>query len=102
MTENNKEQFVSALSKSLEEGSFVKLSLSKYKGDDQNLQKILIRLIQTKKGSRLFFLYRYNTRDMVKNYSFEEGTTRVSDLLGTSFLNGHLFTIEQDVQIEFG
>lgn len=102
MTDNHKEQFVSALATSLNEGTFVKLSLSKYKGEDQNLQKILIRLIQTKKGSRLFFLYRYNTRDMVKNYSFDEGVRRVAEVVGTSFLNGHLFTLQHDVQIEFG
>lgn len=90
------------MSASLEQDTFVKLSLSKYKGDDPNLQKILIRLIQTKKGTRLFFLYRFNTRDMVKNYDFEEGVHRVSEALATSFQNGHLFTLKQDVQIEFG
>jgi SAM-dependent methyltransferase len=102
MSDSHKEQFVDTLAKSLEQSTFVKLALSKYKGEDENLQKILIRLIQTRKGTRLFFLYRYNTRDMVKNYSFDEGVRRVSDLLGTSFQNGHLFTLQEDVQIEFG
>ena len=102
MSDSHKEQFVDTLAKSLEQSTFVKLALSKYKGEDENLQKILIRLIQTRKGTRLFFLYRYNTRDMVKNYSFDGGIRRVSDLLGTSFQNGHLFTLQEDVQIEFG
>jgi hypothetical protein len=101
MISNHKEEFIAALSKSLEENSFVKLSLGKYRGADQNLQKILVRLIQVKKGTRLFFLYRYNTRDMVKNYSFAEGALMVQELLGTSFMSGHLFTLQQDLQIEF-
>ncbi len=101
MTSNHKEQFIEALSKSLEENSFVKLSLGKYRGADQNLQKILVRLIQVKKGTRLFFLYRYNTRDMVKNYSFAEGAEMVRELLGETFMSGHLFTLQQDLQIEF-
>ena len=101
MSGNHKEEFIAALSKSLEENSFVKLSLGKYRGADQNLQKILVRLIQVKKGTRLFFLYRYNTRDMVKNYSFEEGAEMVRELLGASFMSGHLFTLQQDLQIEF-
>jgi SAM-dependent methyltransferase len=101
MTSNPKEEFVDALSRSLEDNSFVKLSLGKYRGDDPNLQKILIRLIQVKKGTRLFFLYRYNTRDMVKNYPFAEGVAIVKDLLGASFHSGHLFTLQQDLQIEF-
>jgi hypothetical protein len=102
MSGNHKEEFIAALSKSLEENSFVKLSLGKYRGADQNLQKILVRLIQVKKGMRLFFLYRYNTRDMVKNYSFAEGAEMVRELLGMSFMSGHLFTLQQDLQIEFG
>lgn len=99
---SHKEQFIAALSQSLDEGAFIKLSLGKYRGADANLQKMLIRLIETKKGTRLFFLYRYNTRDMVKNYSFDEGVTLVSELLGASFMSAHLFTTQQDVQIEFG
>ena len=102
MTGNHQEQFIEALSSSLDESSFVKLSLGKYRGEDANLQKILIRLIQTKKGTRLFFLYRYNTRDMVKNYSFDEGVQLVREMLGVSFMSAHLFTLQQDVQIEFG
>ncbi len=102
MTDNNQQQFISFLSESLGDGSFVKLSLGKYKGDDPNLQKMLIRLINTKKGTRLFFLYRFNTRDVVKNFSFDEGVEKVREVLGTSFMSGHLFTLKQDVQIEFG
>ncbi|HEY0544950.1 MAG TPA: SAM-dependent methyltransferase, partial [Pyrinomonadaceae bacterium] len=101
MSSNHKEQFIEALSQSLDEGFFVKLSLGKYRGEDANLQKILIRLIQTKKGTRLFFLYRYNTRDMVKNYAFDEGTRMVREMLGSAFMSAHLFTTQQDVQIEF-
>ncbi len=101
MTDNHKNEFIEALSQSLAESSFVKLSLGKYRGDDPNLQKILIRLIQVKKGTRLFFLYRYNTRDMVKNYSFDEGVRLVSEMLGTAFMSGNLFTLQQNMQIEF-
>jgi hypothetical protein len=102
MSSNHKEQFIEAMAESLNEGSFVKLSLGKYRGEDANLQKILIRLIQTKKGTRLFFLYRYNTRDMVKNYSFDEGVQMVREMLGAAFMSAHLFTLQQDMQIEFG
>ena len=95
-------RIIDALSRSLEDNSFVKLSLGKYRGDDPHLQKILIRLIHVNKGARLFFLYRYNTRDMVKPRLFAEGGVAiVNDLLGASFHSGHLFTLQQDFQIEF-
>ena len=71
--QDHKRQFVQALRDSLKQGTFVKLTLGKYRGDDPNLQKVLIRLVSVKKGEKLFFLYRHQTRDTVKNHSFGEG-----------------------------
>jgi SAM-dependent methyltransferase len=98
---NHREDFINALAGSLEEGTFVKLTLGKYAGPDPNLNKLMIRLIQTKKGERMFFLYRYNTRDTAKNYSFDEGIKLVWELLGQDFESAHLFTLKSDWQIEF-
>lgn len=63
MSSENVEKFVNAFAESLERETFVKLTLGNYKGADARLQKILIRLVELKKGARLFFLYRQDTRD---------------------------------------
>lgn len=99
---NHKDDFINALIESLEEDTFVKMTLGKYAGQDQHLNKLMIRLIETKKGERMFFLYRYNTRDTAKNHSFEEGVRLVYDLIGEDFLSAHLFTLKNDFQIEYG
>lgn len=44
------ENFVSEIGNSIKNGTFVKLSLANYKGSEPHLQKILIRLVETKKG----------------------------------------------------
>lgn len=49
------EKFISEIAKSLREETFVKLTLGNYKGADEQLQKLLVRLIKTRKGGRLFF-----------------------------------------------
>lgn len=98
----NVEKFISELAKSLHEKTFVKLTLGNYRGSDEHLQKLLIRLIETRKGLRLFFLYRYDTRDTAKNHDFTEGLSIVRDLLGSSFFGGHLFTTENDLQLDIG
>jgi hypothetical protein len=49
----NVEKFIGAMLQSLKDGSFVKLSLGNYKGTDPHLQKLLIRTVSTKKGTRL-------------------------------------------------
>jgi SAM-dependent methyltransferase len=102
MSTENIEKFINFFSQSLAEETFVKLTLGRYKGADAHLQKLLIRLIETKKGTRLFFLYRQDTRDTAKNYEFDEGVNIIRGILGKDFLSGHLFTTENDFQLEVG
>ncbi|MEJ7700529.1 MAG: hypothetical protein WKF71_12895 [Pyrinomonadaceae bacterium] len=84
MTENI-EKFISEFAKSLSEKTFVKMTLGNYRGTDAHLQKLLIRLLETKKGRRLFFLYRQDTRDTAKNFDFTEGVKIVKELLRRRF-----------------
>ena len=98
----NVEKFISEFAKSLHEETFVKMTLGNYKGSDEHLQKILVRLIETKKGIKLFYLYRYDTRDTAKNYELNEGVKILREILGTDFFAGHLFTINNDFQLDIG
>jgi len=98
----NIEKFISAFAKSLSEKTFVKMTLGNYRGTDAHLQKLLIRLLETKKGARLFFLYRQATRDVAKNFDFTEGVKIIRALLGEDFFSGHLFTLQNDFQLDIG
>jgi len=98
----NVEKFIAEFARSLEEETFVKMTLGNYKGADEHLQKLLLRLIETRKGNRLFFLYRYNTRDTAKNHDFAEAVKILTALLGKDFFSGHLFTTENDFQLDVG
>lgn len=102
MSAENVEKFISELAKSLHENTFVKLTLGNYKGADAHLQKILVRLVETKKGTRLFFLYRQDTRDTAKNFDFTTGAAKIKEYLGADFFSGHLFTTENDLQLDIG
>ena len=96
------ERFLNEFTSSLGDGTFVKMTLGNYKGADEHLQKIHIRQILVKGRPRLFFLYRYNTRDTAKNYDFEEGLLLVGQMLEGQFHSGHLFTTKNDFQLEIG
>ena len=98
----NIEKFISELAGSLHEENFVKMTLGNYRGQDAHLQKLLVRLVETKKGKRLFFLYRYDTRDTAKNFDFNEGLKIIREVLGRDFFSGHLFTTENDFQLDIG
>jgi SAM-dependent methyltransferase len=98
----NIDKFIDALNLSLRRETFIKLTLGNYKGADRHLQKIQVRLIKTNKGTRLYFLYRCDTRDTAKNYSFDEGVESIRKELGTNFFGAHLFTSESDYQLDVG
>jgi SAM-dependent methyltransferase len=98
----NVEKFIAEFARSLEEETFVKMTLGNYKGADEHLQKLLLRLIETRKGNRLFFLYRYDTRDTAKNHDFAEAVKILRTIFGKDFFSGHLFTTENDLQLDIG
>lgn len=102
MSLENVEKFIAEFARSLQSETFVKMSLGNYKGADEHLQKLMLRLIETKRGKRLFFLYRYDTRDTAKNHSYEESVKILENLLGKDFFSGHLFTTENDFQLDIG
>ncbi len=99
---DNVEKFLNELVAGIKGGTFVKLTLGNYKGTEPHLQKILIRLVSTKKGVRLFFLYRDTSRDTAKNFDLETGVGLISEALDGQFFSGHLFTTGSDYQLEIG
>jgi SAM-dependent methyltransferase len=100
--DENIDKFIDEIASSLKQETFIKLTLGNYKGPDEHLQKIQVRLIDTKKGRRLYFLYRSDTRDTAKNHPYDEGTMLIRQLLENGFSSGHLFTSEQDLQLDIG
>src|SRR6185369_15373047 len=77
---DNVQKFIDEFAASLSSQTFVKLTLGNYKGVDKHLQKVQVRLVKTKKGTRLFVLYRSDTRDTVKNYDFAGGRAQIGEL----------------------
>jgi len=101
MTEGNAaEHFYAALDESLAEGRFVKLTLARYRGSEAGLKNVYVRPVSLKAGERLSFLYRYQTRDLVRNHTHAEGSALVRELLGAGFSSGHLFTTAEDLRLE--
>ena len=94
--------FLDELQASISAGTFIKMTLGNYKGPDKRLQKVLARPIETKKGLRLYVLYRYDTRDTAKNFDQREARGIVAGLIADGFASGHLFTSAADLQLEIG
>jgi SAM-dependent methyltransferase len=101
MADANSEKFFASLDESLAGGHFGKLTLARYRGPDADLKNVYVRRVELKGGERLSFLYRYKTRDIVKNHAVEDGRRMLREMLGAEFASGHLFTSKEVLQLEF-
>jgi len=99
---NHHKDFIQLLSKSISDNTFVKLSLATYNGRTEGLKSIYVKRIIIKQENKLSFTYRYQTKDIVKNYSIEEGTSIISEfLVQGEFRLATAFTIDGDAIFEF-
>lgn len=95
-------ELVTVLPQSLKENTFVKFSLANYKGVLEGLRNCYVKRVQIKQEDKLSFTYRYQTKDIVKNYSIEEGISMIQNFLENGeFKHATLFTIEFDAVFEY-
>ena len=102
MNINTQEQFDLILASSIENQEFIRLTLGKYRGGEDGLSKIIARIVQFKSIIKLSLTYCYKTKEIVKNYSIEEGINLIRTLIGSEFISIRLFSIKQDIQLEYG
>ncbi len=93
--------FFALLNESVEQNSFIKLILGKYRGNEADLRNIEIKPVSIKSQDSLSFVYQYKTKDITKNFPVGEGIEVIRGLLGVDFKSAHLFSTAEDVQIEF-
>ncbi|MEL7122694.1 MAG: SAM-dependent methyltransferase [Bacteroidota bacterium] len=79
---------------------FVKLTLSKPISKAQLLKNIYIRPVLIRNEYHLSFLYRYTTRDEVKNYLPEDAFKEVELYLSNQFFIANLITLKADFQLK--
>jgi SAM-dependent methyltransferase len=99
---NHQKDFISLLEKSISDNTFVKMSFGNYKGVTEALKNCYLKKILVKNEEKLSVTYRYQTKDIVKNYSIGEGLDLVMDWLEKmEFRHATLFTLHFDAVLEF-
>jgi Methyltransferase domain len=101
MERDPKEQFEQMLAASIESQAFIKLTLGKYRGQEADLNQVFARIVNIKSDLKLSLTYRYQTREIVKNYAIPAGIAQIKALLGSAFMSGTVFTAQQDIQLEY-
>ena len=77
-----------------------RLIFSQYQGEEANLQKLMIRPITLKDELQLQVVYRYQTKDITKNYTWQEFDSLSSDWL-MQFKQSNLFTDQAEFQLKY-
>lgn len=93
-------EFHKQLADSIPANLFIKISLGNYHGNDKELKNVYVRRIKIKKVEMLSFTYRNKTRDIVKNFSIEDGLTRISHFISNDFRICTFFSTEKEVIVE--
>ena len=92
--------FITSIEQSLLDETFVKLTLTNYKGNEPALKNVYVKKVIIKEQDKLSFTCRFKTRDIVKNYSINEGILTILDYLNSGFKGANLFTLAYDLQLE--
>jgi hypothetical protein len=95
------EQFFTQIQTAFNTQSLQRLVLSKYQGDDAELERITVRPIKIKDELLLSFLYEYRTNHVTKNLSLADTIIFLEHSMGTNFKNAHLLSDEWEIQLSY-
>ncbi|MEO7413157.1 MAG: SAM-dependent methyltransferase [Opitutaceae bacterium] len=93
-------RFLALVANAVGDGTLIKLTLGKHRGDDATLQNIFMRPVTLKSGRQLSLVWRHATRDVTKNHPPVEALALMESFVGKDFLDAHLFTTTQSAQLE--
>jgi hypothetical protein len=95
-----RDRFIELLRTAVRDSTFMKATLGKYRGADETLRNLFLRPVTLKTGPHVAFVWRHATRDVTKNFAPEAALAELERLIGTDFLDAHLFTSSQNAQLE--
>jgi hypothetical protein len=91
--------FFGKLAQAINDREIIRLTISNKRDKKSDLQSLIVTLAELKRGYRLHFVYRHTTRDITKNFEFEEGSVLIREALEKDFLNADLFTNRENVRL---
>ncbi len=92
--------FLDAVRGALADGTFVRVSLSKFRGKGE-ASKLVVSRVALKGGDSLRFVASAGRRETTENLSLDAGFEKLSALIGAAYHSATLFTTERDVSLNF-
>ncbi len=92
-------QFIEKLTSIINDKKLSKLIISNKRSKSSDLKSVIISIVEIKKGDKLNFVYRHNTKDITKNYDFEEGISLIEKLLTEEFFNANVMAETEEINL---
>ncbi len=77
--------FLNTVKTSIYDETFVRMIISQKRNQNSDIKSVIVKPIIIKKGALINFVYRYSTKDITKNYSFEESMEIIIQLISNEF-----------------
>lgn len=96
---NTIDDFVEILRNAINNGTFVKLTISSKQNKTDDVNAVYARLVQLKSGLNLSFVYRYVNKDVTKNYLVDDALAEIKKLISEKYKQADLFTTTFDFHL---
>jgi len=93
------DRFLAMVAASLAESRLSRLVLSKHRGPDATLNRVVVRPVVLKGQLHLSFVSSHATKDVTCNLSPDDGLVHLRELIRTHFSQANLLTSTEDVQL---
>ncbi len=93
--------FLDLFKQSFVAGDFLKLTLGKPVKSASKFQNVYVRPVVIKKQLMLSFVFRYENKDVTKNFLIDDAIIQLKSIIGKDFFHAILFTAKHDIQLLF-
>jgi hypothetical protein len=95
-----KGMFIKALAAAIENGSFAKLTLGKFRGKGET-SKAIATIVTLKDVPHLKLVTSFPRKDETKTYKVDEGLRAIGSSIGETYMSATLFSTTRDVRLDY-
>lgn len=99
--DKNSETFLGEIASAINMQSFARLLLSKAIANDEQLERINIKIVEIKGEKQFNFVYEHKTRHITRNFNTQEALLKLKEEIGNRFKNAILYTATNDIRLSY-
>jgi hypothetical protein len=100
VADDPKLEFIAELRAAIDGGTFIKLSLSKFRGEGEP-RKAVAALVMIKGKPQLKLVTSFQRKDDIKTFPIARGVEAIAVSIGAEFMSATLFTSTRDLRLDY-